>query len=97
MSLAIKFAVEAEETYDSIVSQLRERWGDKFVLKFEDKVSQVVAIIAQTPLIYPIAKENTETRKCVLYKNCSMYYKVNDDNIEIVYFWDNRQDPIITF
>jgi len=28
MSLAIKFAVEAEETYDSIVSQLRERWGD---------------------------------------------------------------------
>jgi plasmid stabilization system protein ParE len=97
MSLAIRFAVEAEETYDSIVNQLRGRWGDKFVLKFEDKVFQVVAIIAQTPLIYPIAQENSETRKCVLHKNCSMFYKVNEHEIEIVYFWDNRQDPLINF
>ncbi len=97
MSLAIRFAVEAEETYDSIVSQLRERWGDKYVVKFEKKLSKVLEIIAKTPLVYPIAQENIETHKCVLHKNCSLFYKVNEDDIEIVYFWDNRQDPLIKF
>jgi len=40
MSFAIKFTIEAVETYDLIVGQLRARWGDKFVIKFEDKVSK---------------------------------------------------------
>lgn len=37
MSLEIRFTVEAEETYHALISQLRERWGDKFVIKFENK------------------------------------------------------------
>ena len=94
MSFSARFAPEAEETYNALVDQLRVRWGNEFVIKFEQKVSKTIQLITANPLIYAIAKENAEARKCVLHKNCSMYYIIDRDYIEIVYFWDNRQDPI---
>jgi len=30
----IKFTPEAEDTYEAVVSQLLDRWGEKFVLRF---------------------------------------------------------------
>jgi len=38
MSFEIRLTREAEETYDAVVTQLRQRWGDRFVNKFEAKV-----------------------------------------------------------
>lgn len=38
MSYVIKFIPEAEETFNELVNQLRQRWGDRFVLKFENRV-----------------------------------------------------------
>ena len=97
MSLEVKFSPRAEKTFEDIVIQLRNQWGEKFVNKFKDKVSRSLEIISLTPFIYPIAKENEELRKCVLHKNCSMLYRIKNDIIEVLYFWDNRQDPLINF
>ncbi len=97
MSLDIRFTIEATQTYFAMVAQLRERWGDKFVIKFEDRVDKSLKIISESPYFYPLAEENTELRKCLLHKNCSMLYKVFADKIEIFCFWDNRQDPLINF
>jgi plasmid stabilization system protein ParE len=95
MNFGIRFTLEAEETFDALCQQLRERWGERFVTKFETKVSKVFDKISLTPYIYPVADENTDLRKCILHKNCSMLYKVYDDTIVIICFWDNRQDPIL--
>jgi plasmid stabilization system protein ParE len=96
MSFEIKFTPEAEETYDALASQLHQRWGERFVIKFENRVSKSLNTISATPFLYPIADENTEVRKCLLHKNCSMLYKIYDETVLIVCFWDNRQDPIIS-
>ena len=68
MNLAIRLTPEAEETYNIISEQLRERWGDKFVIKLKAKISKTFELISHTPFAYPISKENNETRKCVLHK-----------------------------
>ena len=73
--------------------QLLQRWGDRFVIKFETKVLKCLNAIAITPYMYPVVEENTEMRKCILHKNCSMLYKIFDDDILILCFWDNRQYP----
>lgn len=96
MSFTIKFTSEAEETYNSLISQLRQRWGERFVIKFEDKVSDTLEMILTSPYLFPVAYEQTGIRKCVLHKNCSMFYKVFNDTIVIAWFWDNRQKPLLT-
>ena len=95
MSFEIKFTPEAEETYDAVVAQLRQRWGDRFVINFETRVIKSLHTIIKTPYLYPVADGHTEVRKCVLHKNCSLLYKIYDNTILVVCFWDNRQEPLI--
>lgn len=95
MNFRIKFSVEAEETYDAVVAQLRQRWGDEFIDKFENKLLKSLNLIMTEPSVYPVIDVITETRRCVLHKNCSMLYKIYDEEILIVCFWDNRQEPLI--
>jgi plasmid stabilization system protein ParE len=94
MPLEIKFSVQATDTFNDVIDQLQQRWGNKIVRDFRLKVSRALDAISESPFIYPVAEENEEMRKCVLHKNCSMYYWVYDDIVEILYFWDNRQEPL---
>jgi plasmid stabilization system protein ParE len=59
MSFEIRLTPEAEETYDALVTQLHQRWGDRFVIKFEVKVLKCLNTITTTPHIYPVAEKNT--------------------------------------
>ena len=33
-------------------------------------------------------------RKAIITKQTSVLYKVNKTHIEILFFWDNRQEPV---
>jgi hypothetical protein len=59
MSFEVRFSRRAIETFDAVVIQLNQRWGNKFVSKFKAKVSNSLDIIAESPFIYPIAQKNT--------------------------------------
>jgi hypothetical protein len=52
MNFEIKFTPEAEETYEAVISQLRQRWGDKFVTTFEARVLKSLRTISKSPYIY---------------------------------------------
>ncbi|MEJ2884655.1 type II toxin-antitoxin system RelE/ParE family toxin [Pedobacter sp. GR22-6] len=95
MSLPIRFSPESEETFETLVSQLSEQWGEAYVAKLKAKVSRALKAIAKSPYLYALADEQREIRKCVLHGNCSMFYKVGDTYIMVLYFWDNRQDPLL--
>lgn len=94
MSFEVELIPTAEDTYESLINQLQIRWGDSFVFQFEDRVVKSLALIEKNPYLYPIVDVFTETRKCVLHKNCSMFYKIQNNRVLITWFWDNRQDPI---
>ncbi|HMI04848.1 MAG TPA: hypothetical protein VK541_20335 [Pedobacter sp.] len=95
MSLPIRFSPESEETFQALTLQLAERWGDAFVAKLKAKVAKSLKAISKNPFLYAVADEDRDVRKCVLHGNCSMFYKVTEHQIMILYFWDNRQEPIL--
>lgn len=47
--------------------------------------------IAETPFIYK--KADFKDNRVASLGNFSIFYKVNDNEILITAFWDNRQDP----
>ena len=94
MRYTLRFTPEAEDTYDSLSSQLMERWGERFVLKFEGRVSKALDTLSKTPFLYPVAIGKTQVRKCIVHKNCSILYKVDDRVVTVICFWDNRQEPL---
>lgn len=94
MSFPVRFSTQAAETYDAIIAQLNIRWGTKFVERFEQQVTQTIGLISASPTLYALADFGMDVRRCVLHKNCSMFYRVYETHITILYFWDNRQAPL---
>lgn len=95
MALPIRFSPESEETFEVVIHQLHERWGEKYVAKFKAKTTKSLNTIANNPYLYAVADPASDVRKCVLHNNCSVFYKIQDQYIMILYFWDNRQAPLL--
>jgi len=97
MGLNIIFSEEANESFESIGQQIQVRWSENEVNEFRKRVYKVVDIISGYPLIFQAVNKTDDVRKAFIHKNCSMFYRVNDTYIEILFFWDNRQDPIFLY
>lgn len=95
MIYTIVFSSTAIETFDAIKSQIEERFGNKIVAEFEERTLKVLKTISLSPEIFQSLKQAAHIRKGFIYKNCSMFYEVKATQIEILFFWDNRQEPIL--
>lgn len=95
MQFHVVFTEEADDTFDSIGNQILKRWGERELLNFRRRVYDVVEVISRSPLIFRSVNNNDSIRKAVVHKNCSMFYEIKEQRIDILFFWDNRQDPIL--
>jgi plasmid stabilization system protein ParE len=88
----IIWSPKAKGTYYQILEYLEENWTNKEVNNFINRTEEVLAFIAANPSQY-IRSVNADIHRCVLVKQVSLFYRVKSDKIEILLFWDNRQDP----
>ncbi|RYU90630.1 type II toxin-antitoxin system RelE/ParE family toxin [Mucilaginibacter terrigena] len=95
MVYTLKYSPVALETFDEISRQLADRWGDKYVADFKQRTVKLIETIKVSPFIYQAMESNLNMRKGFIHKNCSVFYEVGENTVEILFFWDNRQDPII--
>jgi len=94
MQFDVVFTAEADDTFDSIGNQILNRWGERELLDFRKRVYDVVDAISKSPLIFRSVNNSDNIRKAIIHKNCSMFYEIKELRIDILFFWDNRQDPI---
>ena len=90
----VVFTQAAEETYDAITDQLLEHWGINILLEFQALVSMKVKILLKSPFLYQIIDDDLKIRRCPIHRNCSLIYRVNEKKVEVICFWDNRQESI---
>lgn len=72
-------------------------WKDKnksnaFPEKILRQVSRQIALITKFPYLAPSVSE-TDFRRSIL-GNYSLIYEITPNQIYVVYFWDDRQDPL---
>jgi plasmid stabilization system protein ParE len=94
MHFDVFFSDEADDTFESIGQQIENRWGEKERKEFRRRVYEITEIVGKFPFIFKAANRTKNIRKAFIHRNCSMFYKVVDTHIEVLFFWDNRQDPI---
>lgn len=81
----------ARLTYLEILSYLEEKWTIKEVESFIHRTEEVLKYISQNPSLYPYSNES-DTHKSVLVKQVSLFYRVKSGKVELLIFWDNRQN-----
>ena len=93
MERKIKFSLEAKNNTKQIISYLTREWSesiaDKFILNFENKLKYINLF----PYSFPPYEKFPDIRNCVLTKQISLYYKINNKDIEVLALFDTRQHP----
>ena len=93
MTRSIQWVNEAHETFNHTVLLIEDKWGTKQAGIFIKRVKKVLEMIAVNPYMYK-GSFTVDVRQAFISKQTSMYYQVEDHVIIVLYFWDNRQDPI---
>jgi len=87
---SVTWSPTARITYYQILEYLLENWTFKELETFIDRTEEVITHICNNPLLYPYSDESN-THKCVVVKQVSLFYRVKLNDIELLVFWDNRQ------
>lgn len=92
--MQIIWSKNAQITFDAIVVYLENSFGNNVAKKFIAKADSSIQTIASFPNLYKAISLKQNVRKATISKVCSFYYEINDNTVVILYFWDNRQEPI---
>ncbi|MBV6647452.1 MAG: type II toxin-antitoxin system RelE/ParE family toxin, partial [Cyclobacteriaceae bacterium] len=56
-------------------------------------VEQKIKLISQNPYLFQVSNEHPEVRRAVVIKLNSIYFRIKEDQVEILSFYANRKDP----
>jgi hypothetical protein len=85
----------ATASYKQNIAFLEKNWSEKEVTHFITKVSEVIAILKMSPQTFQKWDRNRGIYKIEIVKQITLYYQINTENIELLVFFNNLQDPTI--
>lgn len=83
----------ADRELDEAISYLEENWTDKEIQNLALKLDDVLQIITNNPYVFQVSDLRHDVRRAVVAKYNSLYYRINNDSIEILSFYNNWKNP----
>lgn len=77
---------------EKTIEYLEKNFPRSQLEKLSQKIESIVNLISQNPQLFSKSDKKGVYRVTILKFN-TMYYRVQGDNIEILSFFSNRQDP----
>ncbi|WP_320284996.1 type II toxin-antitoxin system RelE/ParE family toxin [Elizabethkingia sp. HX QKY] len=74
------------------IEYLKNNFTEKELKKLAQKLEDTIEVISKNPTIYP-KSDSKQIFKAVILKFNTLYYRIKDNNIEILSFFSNRQSP----
>ncbi len=98
MPKEIIWSPSSEKDFGNILDFLNQKWGNKVVLVFIERVDFLLTHVSQHPKHYPIFSHKRNIRKCVVSSHNTLFYREQETSIQILRLFDTRQNPIkLTF
>ena len=72
---------------------LETNWTKKEIQKLAFTIEKTLFYISINPRLFPCSTKNKEIRKAVVLKHSTLYYRVKKQQIEVLSFFSNRQNP----
>lgn len=94
MSLPVILSETAVESFEAICEQILRRLGPASVKGFKRNTVKTLDLISSSPLAYKATSYDANIRCALIKKMSSVFYEIKSDRIEILFFWDNRQEPM---
>lgn len=83
----------AEYKLLKLLQYIEDEWGKPSKKRFLEELETKIKQIYSQPYSSPSIKEFPEIHWCVVTPQSSFYYRLLEQEIEIITITDNRQDP----
>ena len=93
MSLPVIWSPASREEYAEILQYVNSEFGTDAALRVMDKIEATIEHIASFPRAYPFSEIRPDIHKAVISPQTSLLYRIAETQIQLLHFWDNRQDP----
>jgi len=93
MALKIVWTKRADKSFDKIIVYLEIKWNTRVVKSFVKKTYDLLDILIEFPEIGSIENEEKNIRGFTLIKQVNVFYKIKEDELIILNFFTNRQNP----
>ena len=93
--MIIKWTPTARNTYFNVLDYLSKEWSLREIENFVNETETVLDQIKEHPYMFKASRKKKNVRKGFVTKHNSLYYRVKPrkKEIELITFWDNRQNP----
>ncbi len=85
---------KAKETFQAVYYFILQKFGQKSAEKFIIKAEETIALIALHPFMFKASTLDDHVPIGLITKQCSLFSLISEKTIHLLYFWDNRQDPL---
>lgn len=75
------------------IDYLTDNWTERELRNFAQRVDRRINLIISNPNLFPATAKRKNLRRSVLTKHNVIYYKVENNLITIIAFFDSRQSP----
>lgn len=86
----------AEYKLSRLLDYLEKEWGASAKESFIGKLTQRFEQISSHPKSFLLTDEFQSVHWCVVVSQCTVYFQIVENEIEIITITDNRQDPLKT-
>ena len=91
--MAIRYSLRARHEEIELLEYVVRKFGQQKVKEIYVNIEKTLSRLSESPEMYRESNIRKGLRKCVFSKQTSIYYRINEDHIEIVSFRPNRKDP----
>ena len=89
----VTISENAQRKIENVFRYLEIDWSEKISDEFKMKLLKYVEYLKQNPYMFPASQVKKDLRRCFITKHNAMYYRVKDNEVEIITLHDTRSDP----
>ena len=75
------------------IEYLKTHWTERELRIFSAKLDHTIELISKSPEMFPESFEKKNIRKSVIDKNNTLYYRINQNSIEILSLFSSKKHP----
>ena len=83
----------ALQELENTITFLEENWTQREIQKLAITIEEILILISQNPNLFQVSELKKDIRRVVILSHNTLYYRVKNNQIEIISFFSNRQKP----
>jgi plasmid stabilization system protein ParE len=89
----VSISHRAQDNLINILNYLEINWSERIKKAFSKRLIKLIRFISKDPYLFPISEFGQDVRKCMITKHNALYYRIKNNDIEIITIHDVRQNP----